>query len=828
MNHKILVVEDEAVVAMDICNQLEDFGYEVVASAYSGAQAINEANQRRPNLVMMDIVLDGEMDGITAAQTIITNLNIPVIFMTAYSDSSTLNRAKAVGAYSYLIKPFRPDELRACIEVALHKHLLERKLKESEQWFARTLRCISDGLIATDAEGKIRFMNPVAVALTACDFSDAQGKTIDEIMTLVAKSTRLPVENPVKSALRTLSVSSMEQQTLLLTHSGEETPIDDGAAPIMDDDGTVLGAVLVFRDISERCRIESQLQESEERFHSSFDQAAIGMALVAVDGRFLQVNSALSNIFGYCEEELLGMNVLDLAHDADEHAKVLKYHFRQLLSDDAPPSFHEELKCRHKSSDKQVWTLISGSLVRNSAGIPQYFIIQIQDISDWKYAEQKLIFIANHDPLTGLINRQQFHNRFSEALISARRHHTKLALIFLDLDRFKLINDTLGHRIGDLLLEAVSERLKSSIRSNDALGRLGGDEFVMMLTDIENIDDVARIAQKTINLLAQPFSIEGNDIIITASVGISIFPDDGDNSHTLLMNADSAMYLAKETGKNNYQFYTQAMTERSVERMIIERGLRDAIKNDELKLHFQPKVDAQSGISSSVEALVRWQHPEWGLVAPYRFITVAEETGLIVPIGAWVLRAACLQAKAWQENDGQFHQVAVNVSARQFMEIDLFEMIKKTLEETGLRPSALELEITESAVMQEPERTLNVLKLLFDLGVKISIDDFGTGYSSLTYLRQFPVHSVKIDRSFVQDIPEDQGSMTLVRAIIALAHELNLEVTAEGVETKEQLAFLREQDCDILQGYLFSKPATAEQLAANFNQADLLRLFIAD
>ena len=828
MNHKILVVEDEAVVAMDICNQLEDFGYEVVASAYSGAQAINEANQRRPNLVMMDIVLDGEMDGITAAQTIITNLNIPVIFMTAYSDSSTLNRAKAVGAYSYLIKPFRPDELRACIEVALHKHLLERKLKESEQWFAKTLRCISDGLIATDAEGKIRFMNPVAVALTACDFSDAQGKTIDEIMTLVAKSTRLPVENPVKSALRTLSVSSMEQQTLLLTHSGEETPIDDGAAPIMDDDGTVLGAVLVFRDISERCRIESQLQESEERFHSSFDQAAIGMALVAVDGRFLQVNSALSNIFGYCEEELLGMNVLDLAHDADEHAKVLKYHFRQLLSDDAPPSFHEELKCRHKSSDKQVWTLISGSLVRNSAGIPQYFIIQIQDISDWKYAEQKLIFIANHDPLTGLINRQQFHNRFSEALISARRHHTKLALIFLDLDRFKLINDTLGHRIGDLLLEAVSERLKSSIRSNDALGRLGGDEFVMMLTDIENIDDVARIAQKTINLLAQPFSIEGNDIIITASVGISIFPDDGDNSHTLLMNADSAMYLAKETGKNNYQFYTQAMTERSVERMIIERGLRDAIKNDELKLHFQPKVDAQSGISSSVEALVRWQHPEWGLVAPYRFITVAEETGLIVPIGAWVLRAACLQAKAWQENDGQFHQVAVNVSARQFMEIDLFEMIKKTLEETGLRPSALELEITESAVMQEPERTLNVLKLLFDLGVKISIDDFGTGYSSLTYLRQFPVHSVKIDRSFVQDIPEDQGSMTLVRAIIALAHELNLEVTAEGVETKEQLAFLREQDCDILQGYLFSKPATAEQLAANFNQADLLRLFIAD
>ncbi|MDP3876761.1 MAG: EAL domain-containing protein [Methylobacter sp.] len=807
---KIMIVEDEGIIAMDIRSQLEGFGYEVVATAFSGGQAISLANQHKPELVIMDIVLKGEMDGISAAQAITESLHIPIIFLTAYSDPATLLRAKATGAYGYLIKPFRPDELHASIEVALYKHQLERKLKDSEQWFARTLHCISDAVIATDAGGNIQFMNPVAEAATGWRQEEAKGRPVNELMTLLAESDRTIVENPIPKALKSHAVTGMDCAVLLVSKSGEERPIDDGAAPILDEDETLLGAVLVFRDITERRQMETSLRNSEERFHSAFDLAAIGMALVAVDGGFLQVNSVLCNILGYPEEELLKAN-LRMFTNGDKHNKVLDWHMHQLLADELP-TFQIEVDCSHKIAGKRVWVLLSASLVRNMANQPLYFIIQFQDITDRKFAEQQLVYIANHDPLTGLLNRSQFHNSFIQTLASAQRYEAKLALMLLDLDRFKLINDTLGHRLGDILLQEVSLRLKTSVRTQDVLARLGGDEFVVLLSGINSIDDIARLAQKTIDMLMQPFTIEGNDIVITASIGISVYPDDGDNSQLLLTHADTAMYLAKARGKNNFQFYTAEMTASSHERMIIERGLRHAIINNELRLHYQPQVDPVSGLVVSVEALVRWQHPEWGLVSPDRFITVAEETGLIVPIGIWVLRTACLQAKAWQDNDGPTTEVAVNLSPRQFLEKDLFQIIKQVLIETGLSPSSLELEITESAVMQDPEKTLFVLQQLHELGVRLSIDDFGTGYSSLTYLRRFPVHSVKIDRSFVMDLPHDEGSKTLVLAIIALAHELKLCVVAEGVETEDQLAFLKSHQCDLLQGYIYSRPVTAKQL----------------
>lgn len=811
---RIMIVEDEGIIAMDIRRQLEGFGYEVVATAFSGGQAITLANEYKPDLVMMDIVLKGDMDGISAAHAITESLHIPVIFLTAYSDPATLLRAKATGAYGYLIKPFRPDELHASIEVALYKYQLERRLKESEQWFGKTLHCISDAVIATDAEGVIRFMNPVAETITEQSLEQAKGKLVSELMTLISESSRSVIANPVLSTLQNRTVTGTDCPTLFVSQSGLEIPVDDGAAPILDDDGTLLGAVMVFRDVTARRQMEHLLRESEERFHSSFELAAIGMALIALDGGFLQVNNALCEIFGYTRDELLGSN-LRILTDADHHDKVINHYLRQLVAD-VLPTFQVEAECFHKVAGKTVWTMMSASLVRTTDGEPQYFIVQIQNISNRKYAEQQLIYLANHDPLTGLLNRDQFHNRLTQALSSGQRHNRKLAVMYLDLDRFKLINDTLGHRLGDLLLQAVSERLRTSVRANDILARLGGDEFIVLLSDINQIDDVARIAQKTLDILAQPFTLEGNDLVVTASIGISIHPDDGKDSHTLLMNADTAMYLAKERGKNNFQFYTLEMTEKSIERMKVERGLRHALAHNELRLHYQPQICTGSGVVVSAEALVRWQHPEWGLVYPDRFINVAEETGLIVPIGAWVLREACLQAKTWIENDGPFSSVAVNVSARQFLDTNLFQTVKRTLAETGLNPSVLELEITESAIMQDPENTLQVLHQFQGLGVRLSIDDFGTGYSSLTYLRRFPIQSVKIDRSFVIDLPYDDGSKTLVRAITALAHELKLSVVVEGVETKDQLSFLTEQKCDSLQGYMFSRPVSAEQFQQDF------------
>ncbi|MDD2658213.1 MAG: EAL domain-containing protein [Methylococcales bacterium] len=806
-----MIVENEGNIALDIRNQLEGFGYEVVETAFSAGQAMTLASKHRPDLIMMDIDLKDSVDGISAAKSIMESLRIPAVFLTNYSDSISLLRAKAIGAHGYLIKPFRPDELHASIEVALYKHQLEKNLKESDRWFAKTLHCISDAVIATDAEGRIQFMNPVAEAATGWRLELAKGKVVSELMTLLTESNRAVIENPVPRALRSMAVTGLDSHTLLVTQSGMEFPIDNGSAPIIDKNGILLGAVLVFRDITARRSIEHLLRESEERFHSAFDHAAIGMALVSIDGQFLQVNSSLCTIFGYQEEELLASNLYILTHHGDPE-KALSKHFRQLLSEELLPSFQIELKCFHKIVGKMVWALLSASLVRGAGGEPQYFIIQIQDNTDRKLAEQQLIYTANHDPLTGLLNRGQFHDRFSQILSLIRRHDTQLALMFIDLDHFKLINDALGHRIGDLLLQAVSERLKSLTRVNDTLARLGGDEFIVLLGDIKRLDDVARIAQKTIDLLTQPFTIEGNEIVVTSSIGISIYPDDAKNSQSLLTNADTAMYLAKDRGKNNFQFYMLEMTERSLERMTIEKGLRHALEHHKLALHYQPQIDSSNGRGVSVEALVRWQHPDLGLVCPDRFIEVAEETGLIVPIGVWVLRTACLQAKAWQNNDGPFNHIVVNLSARQFLEKDLFQTIKQVLSETGLKASSLELEITESAVMQDPERTLLVLQQLHELGIQLSIDDFGTGYSSLTYLRKFPVHKVKIDRSFILNIPGDVESMTLVRAIISLAHELNLKVTAEGVETGEQLAFLKEHHCDALQGYLFSHPVTAAML----------------
>ncbi len=813
-NNKILIVEDEGIIAMDIRRQLEDFGYDVVATAFSGGQAITLAEEHNPNLVLMDIVLKGDMDGISAAHAISESLHIPVIFLTAYSDPATLRRAQATGAYGYLIKPFRPDELHASIEVALYKHQLEQKLKDSEQWFAKTLHCISDAVIATDGEGNIRFMNPVAETATGLRLEQAKGTGVEQLMTLLNENNRSIIENPVPQTLKSRQVTSMGGATLLVSQSGREFPVEDGAAPILDEDGSLLGAVMVFRDISERRRMEKLLRESEERFHSAFDLASIGMALIAVDGGFLQVNKSLTDIFGYSKPELLQANLQMLTH-ANNSDNALALRLRQLLADDLP-SFQIEMECFHKIVGKIVWTLLSASLVRDANGDPQYFIVQIQDITSRKFAEQQLLYLANHDPLTGLLNREQFQSSLTQALAAVQRHDTKLALMFLDLDRFKLINDTLGHRLGDLLLQAVSDRLRGAVRAQDILARLGGDEFIILLSDVVQIEDAARVAEKTIQLLAQPFALEGNDIVVTASIGISVYPDDGKDSHALLMNADAAMYLAKERGKNNYQFYTQAMTERSLERMTIERGLRHALANNELRVYYQPQIDLASGLATSVEALVRWQHPQWGLVYPDRFIGVAEETGLIVPIGAWVLRSACLQVKEWRDNDGPFSAVAVNLSPRQFLENNLYHTVKQTLAETGLNPAALELEITESAVMQDPEHTLTVLRQLRKLGVKLSIDDFGTGYSSLTYLRQFPVQSVKIDQSFVADIPSDEGCRTLVSAIIALTHELKLNVVAEGVETEEQLSFLGRHGCDSLQGFMFSRPETSASLENDF------------
>jgi predicted signal transduction protein with EAL and GGDEF domain/FixJ family two-component response regulator len=457
----------------------------------------------------------------------------------------------------------------------------------------------------------------------------------------------------------------------------------------------------------------------------------------------------------------------------------------------------------------------------------------VRDISERKRTEEQIRRLAYCDSLTGIPNRQAFLEMLERELVRSRQHGRKFALLFMDLDSFKRINDTLGHDVGDLLLKVVSERLHETIRPSDVvahqgtgevllhggperrgnnLARLGGDEFTILIPDLERVEDALTVAQRVKEAMRRPFHLDGHEICVTASIGISLYPEDGDDSSSLLKYADTAMYHAKNCGRNNAKLYSSALTTQILGHVKLESGLRRALQNNELYLHYQPQIDVRSGRLVGAEALVRWRHPEHGVIAPNDFIPLAEETGLIVPIGAWVLRTACLQARAWHDQHGHAVRVAVNLSARQFKDENLAQMVLAVLGDTGLAPHLLELELTEGTLMDDAQATLATLEQLRAIGVYLSIDDFGTGYSSMNYLKRFDVRALKIDRSFISGLPQDAENAAITRAIIAMAHGLKLVVVAEGVETDEQLALLEQFGCDIAQGYLLGRPSAQERI----------------
>ncbi len=453
----------------------------------------------------------------------------------------------------------------------------------------------------------------------------------------------------------------------------------------------------------------------------------------------------------------------------------------------------------------------TGGLLLIAVGL--YFLRKRRqmELAEVKQVAETIWQQVYYDPLTGLPNRMLFEDRLTLELAHARRDKQGLAVMFLDLDHFKLINDTLGHSVGDQLLQDVAHRLKDTLRGTDTIARMGGDEFALLLTRVTHAENVARVAQKIFHVFKPPFNFGGHDFHITPSIGITLYPTDGEDPQTLLKNADTALYRAKEQGRNVYQFYTPAMNAKTLERLVLENNLRRALERKEFVIYYQPRVKINTKQIIGMEALVRWQHPEQGLISPVKFIPLAEETGLIMPLGEWVLRTACAQTKAWQEAGFPPLRVGVNLSARQFQQPNLVERVAQVLKETGLHPHYLELEITESAAMQNAEYTLPVLYHLKEMGIHISIDDFGTGYSSLSYLKKFPFHTLKLDQSFIRDLATDPNDAMIAKVVITLAHGLKLEVVAEGVETQEQLDFLKQLQGDEVQGYLFSKPLPAKE-----------------
>ena len=450
--------------------------------------------------------------------------------------------------------------------------------------------------------------------------------------------------------------------------------------------------------------------------------------------------------------------------------------------------------------------LIKGKLDR------ELLVRAMQYSIERKRYQEQLEHQANYDALTGLPNRNLLHDRLKQA-VYAQRHARAIAVVFIDLDHFKFINDSLGHSAGDKLLQQMADRLRDAVRDGDTVSRLGGDEFILVLNDQQNEDIIFRAMQRIIGEVSKPVIIDGQELTVTCSAGISLYPQDGPDVDTLLKNADAAMYRAKEHGRNNFQFYTAEMNKLVNERVSLESHLRRALERNELLLHYQPKHDLKSGNIVGVEALLRWQHPEWGLLYPDRFIGLAEETGLIVQIGEWVLRTACAQARAWQDAGLPPVIMSVNLSARQFRQEALFKLVARILSETGLHPEHLEMEITESMVMHNAETAIAILKGLKEIGVNLSVDDFGTGYSSLAYLKTLPIGILKIDKSFVQDIdgPKGKKDGLLAQAIISLGHSLKLKVIAEGVEEEAQLDFLKANHCDEAQGYLFSRPVPPQE-----------------
>jgi len=523
----------------------------------------------------------------------------------------------------------------------------------------------------------------------------------------------------------------------------------------------------------------------------------------------LYVNPAFERITGYGAGEVLGRSPRFLSGADHDQKGLIDVRESMRLGLEV-----ETVVRNYRKDGSLFWNELSVAPVRDAAGRLTNFVGIVDDVTEHKRYEEQLEHQANFDPLTDLANRNLLADRLQQSLVYADRSQRLVAVLLLDLDRFKIVNESLGHGQGDLLLQRVAERLTECVRAADTVARLGGDEFVIALAEVAEVGDVGLVVKNFQNALARPFTIAGRELYVTASIGISLYPTDGQDGESLLRHADIAMYRAKEEGRNTFRFFSPEMNLRIMETLDLEADLRRALERDEFVLHYQPKVDLASGRITSCEALVRWQHPEKGMIPPGAFIPLAEETGLIVPLGDWVLHTACAQNRQWQQEGLPPISVATNLSARQFRETDLVETVQRTLRETGLEPQYLSLEVTESLIMKDPARAATTMRRFKELGIELSLDDFGTGYSSLNYLRSFPVDCLKIDRSFITDVTTDPSAAAVATSIVAIAHSLGLHAVAEGVETQEQLDFLRHCGCDSLQGYYFSRPVPPEAFAS--------------
>ncbi|WP_172825451.1 GGDEF and EAL domain-containing protein [Geobacter sp. DSM 9736] len=571
----------------------------------------------------------------------------------------------------------------------------------------------------------------------------------------------------------------------------------------------MLQKVIAFNKHGEKIlsHLNNSLKENKEQYESLINNIDVGITLIDDNYRILMVSNSNMQMHNISGQKVLGKECFCVFAKRDSVCATCP---GTVALATGKPAVVEDEGVRDDGT--RLTVRIKAFPVFDSDGKARKFIEVVEDITDRKKSEREIRQLAYFDTLTDLPNRTLLKDRLNQLLIHAKRFDEKLAVLFIDLDNFKGINDTKGHAIGDKLLTAVGKRLVKCVRSNDTVARLGGDEFVIVASDIQQEQDVTHIGQKILDMLGEPLEIEGNELFTSASIGIALFPLDGQTVGKLLKNADTAMYAAKESGRNNYKFFSREMNRKAVERMEIETSLRRALDKEEFYLLYQPQVNVRTGSITGVEALLRWNHPERGLLLPDKFIPVAEDTGLIIQIGEWVIRTACRQLKEWHDQGLGPLRLALNISGKQFKESNFGKMLEGVIKEVGIKPQNVELELTESVLMANAAHTVKMLKRIKNTGVTLAIDDFGTGYCSLAYLKNFPIARLKIDKTFISEVTTTKSDALITEAIVALSRTLGLQVIAEGVENIEQMHFLASRDCHEMQGYLFSKPKLADEI----------------
>ncbi|MGA7617047.1 MAG: EAL domain-containing protein [Thermoanaerobaculia bacterium] len=664
----------------------------------------------------------------------------------------------------------------------------ERALVESEAKFRSIFDFAPVGIYQSTPEGEFLTVNATLARILGYESPDeVMSRHLGEDIYFFTED-RLAVVSRYESTGR-----AADLEVIWKKKDGKAIWVQLNAHAIRDEEGKTLYFEGFVYDITERKRAESTMQSQSAAMEASMD----GIAILSDHGQFTYVNQAFVRLYGYSDpEDLLGRR-WTMLFDAREYRRFVN---------DVMPDFRKQGQWRGESAGRRR----SGSVFPQELSLTVIenggFVCVVRDITERTYAEEQIKHLAYHDVLTSLPNRLLFKDRLSVAIAQAQRTGRKVAVLFLDLDHFKKINDSVGHNVGDQLLQHVASRIQACIRESDTVARFGGDEFTVLLSTLTRADDAVFIATKILESIRHPFHLSGKETFISTSIGISVHPDDGEDAETLIKNADTAMYQAKDAGRDTYQLFNATISARALERLALETGLRKALINEEFVLHYQPILDRNLGRVHGMEALIRWRHPELGLIHPADFIPIAETTGLMGAIGAWALRRACRDAVQWQRCGFRSLSVSINLSVTQLQQTSLVHLVRSVLEETMMDPSQVELEITETSAMQDPENSITVLNEIKALGVRISLDDFGIGHSSLGYLKRFPIDTLKIDQSFVRDISTDPDTANIVTAIIAMAHKLRLRVVAEGVETAEQRDFLDRSLCDRMQGFLFERP----------------------